>query len=143
MKFRLMALLLTLTVYSWAQNPAPADKPQPEKNAATAPASGHDCACCGHHDAVTDPGSEAKAGHRCCGGHEAKAGSDKASCCSGKGEMACMKADKASCCGQAGKDGKGGCSGEAMSCEPGDKTDAQTEGCCGKSCSHATGAEGI
>jgi hypothetical protein len=142
MKLRLIALLLTLAVYSWAQNPAPADKAQPEKNATTAPASGHDCACCGHH-AGADAGTEAKSAHACCAGHEAKADSGQASCCSAKGEQACMKGDKDRACSQAGADGKDCCSGHAMSCKPGEKNDPQAKGCCGKSCSHTSDAPGV
>ena len=143
MKLRIIALLLTLTVYSWAQNPTPADKTQPEKNAATTPASGHDCACCGQHASGTDKGSETKAEHACCGGHEAKADADKASCCAGKGDMACMKADKDGACAHMSADGKDCCSGHGMSCKPGEKNDAQAKGCCGKSCGHAAAAEGM
>ncbi|HYL95762.1 MAG TPA: hypothetical protein VET69_08155 [Terriglobales bacterium] len=109
MKFKLTALILALTVASWAQtasqNPPAA---APQDNAA--PHAKADCACC-------DKMARAKEGQSCC--HHETAGKDEKamSCCSGEGAAAC--------CG----------SKDAKSCMKGDKDKAATAACgdcCGK-----------
>lgn len=144
MKFKLTALILALTVASWAQTtsqnpPAPA----PQENAA--PHAKADCACC-------DKMASAKEGQSCC--HHEMAGKDEkaVSCCSGEGASACcggkdakscMKGDKdkaaAAACGDCcGKDHEKGC---CASHKKGDKTamNCCSDKHCGEHCaSHAS-----
>jgi len=107
MKFKLTALLLALTVASWAQTPSqnpPAAAPQ-ENTAAHAKA---DCACC-------DKMASAKEGQSCCRHAMAAKGEKATSCCSGEKASACCN----------GKDAK--------SCMKGDQDKAASCGdCCGK-----------
>jgi hypothetical protein len=108
MKHKMLALILALTVVSWAQTAtqtSPAD-PQP----GTAPAEKTKCACCekmastDSKDAGMSCSRHAKHGKEmasCCTGKNAK------SCCSDKDGKSCMKDDKtaASCCkNNCGKD---------------------------------------
>jgi len=105
MKFKFIALVLALTVASWAQStnstqtPAATDKPSAETK----------CACCDKisSTAKTEP-SEHK--HACMHAN-AKDGKEAASCCTGKAD--------ASCCNE--KDGK--------SC-----ANTTSAGCCGEKC---------
>jgi hypothetical protein len=114
MKHKVFALILALTVVSWAQTSTPATPSAPADNTATEKAK---CACCGKMAA------SAKDGHAACMRHgkgDAKdmasccAGKEGSSCCGGKDAKSCMKDKtaascckdkKASCCG--GKPGKG------------------------------------
>jgi hypothetical protein len=143
MKLKLTALILALTVASWAQttiqNPAP---PATQENAA--PQAKSECACCAKM-------ATAKDGHSCCqheiAGKDEKAMSsssgEKASgCCSGKEAKSCMKDDSdksAATCGDCcGKDHEKNCCAShnkgdktAMSCGDGKQ--------CGEHCaSHAS-----
>jgi hypothetical protein len=143
MKHKMFALILALTVASWAQTATPVAPSAPQQNV---PADQAKCACCdkmaatdakdtksccAHHDmqAKAADGKHSKE-MSCCGGKDAKStdckdamscmrnAKDKgASCCKkGCGKDACAK-DKmaASCCGnKCGKgDDKGCCSGKA------------------------------
>ena len=131
MRFKLIALILALTVMSWAQTATPSAPSTPQQS--TVPAGAKACPCCDKASA------EMKEGHACCAHHataakDAKepaccAGKDKAACCSGKDAKSCKRnsADKtaAACCGGekcgkecvkecAGKQGRkiaGSCSG--------------------------------
>jgi len=136
MKYKMLALILALTVMSWAQTATQsAPTTTPDK---TAPAAMGKCcekmakggASCMRHSKQTASSKEMGS---CCAGKEAK------SCCSSKDAKSCMKDDKAtascckdgcakdkttaSCCGdKCGKDGEKGC------CSKKDKT---ARNCCG------------
>lgn len=138
MRFKMLALILALTVASWAQTTTPTAPSTPQQSTVPAdrakscdkmaPADAKDAsACCAHHD-MNSMDSKEKAS--CCGGKNASAkdsmscmrnGKDKTavSCCKdgcskdGCGKDGCAKDKTASaCCG--GKDGKGCCSGKKM-----------------------------
>jgi len=103
MKHKLLALILALTVVSWAQTATQSAPSAPQQSTTPEKAK---CACC-------DKMSDAKGGHAAC--MHKHDGKDMASCCSGK--------DGKSCCG--GKDGR--------SCMKDDKTAASCcKECCGK-----------
>jgi hypothetical protein len=130
-KFKLTALLLALTVASWAQTttqtpPAPA----PQEKAA--PQAKTDCAAC------CEKMASAKEGQSCCR-HEMAGKDDKAmscckgenasACCEGKDKEAksCMKGDKdkaTAACGDCCKDHEKGCCSQK-------KDDKTSMNCCG------------
>jgi hypothetical protein len=118
MKYRMLALILALTVVSWAQTATqttPSTPQTPETK----------CACCDKMAA-----SDSKDAHAAClGKHDGKemasccAGKDDKSCCGGKDDKSCMKDGKmADCC--KGKDG--------MKCDRKAGKDCG-KGCCGSS----------
>src|SRR5208282_3301802 len=133
MKAKLIALILALTVLSWAQTATP-NTPSTSQQS-TAPAEAKACACC-DKGASTD----AKA-HACCAHHGTAAndgkepaccaGKDKPACCTNKDAKSCKRdgADKAAaaCCRgkQCGKDCEKECPGK------GEKTG---NSCCGAHC---------
>ncbi|HTZ82387.1 MAG TPA: hypothetical protein VMB66_04310 [Candidatus Acidoferrales bacterium] len=119
MKHRILALMLALTVASWAQTATQATPSNPEQS--NAPAATSKCACC---DRMAK--SDAKAGDFCCARHKMQSADSKdmASCCSGK--------DAKSCCGK-----------DAKACARKDKTasgckdcgkDKTASSCCGGQC---------
>jgi hypothetical protein len=118
MKYRMLALILALTVVSWAQTATqttPSTPQTPETK----------CACC---DKMAS--SDAKDAHAACmGKHDGKemasycAGKDAKSCCGGKDAKSCMKDGKMADC-RAGKDG--------MKCDRKAGKDCG-KGCCGSS----------
>lgn len=118
MKHKMLALILALTVASWAQTATQTVPSTPQQNTEAGEKS--KCPCCDKMKA-----SDMKAGHACCTHHAKKsAEANKGdSCCGGKDAKACMRADKSadSCC----KD----CCGK-------DKTTASSGCCkeCGKEC---------
>lgn len=150
MRYKMFALILTLTVATWAQTSTQTTPSTPQQS--TVPADKAKCACCDKMAAA-----DAKDASGCCVHHDMKSMNDKdgkemASCCAGKassgGAMACMKNDKdkaASCCKDAcsknscGKDktaagccaGKCGKDGE-KSCCSGMKTEKTAKTCCAK-----------
>lgn len=102
MKYKLLALILALTVVSWAQSTNSTQAPAPDK-----PTAESKCACCDKMSSTAKPESgeqkhacmhaSAKDGKEvasCC------AGKDDASCCKGKDGKACMKTASAGCCGE-------------------------------------------
>ena len=123
MRYKMFALILALTVATWAQtstptapsapqqSSVPADKAMCDKMAAGDSKDAH--SCCAHHDVKSDM--------------KAEQGKETASCCArkdmkssdGKSTMSCMKGDKdktaASCCkdgcgkDSCAKDGEKGC----------------------------------
>jgi hypothetical protein len=115
MKCKMLALILALTVMSWAQTAtqsAPAatpDKAAPAEMSKCCQKMAKDGASCMRH---SEHAANSKEASSCCGGKDAKA------CCNGKDGKSCTKDDKtaASCC----KDGCGK-----------DKTAAA---CCGDKC---------
>ncbi|MGA2857177.1 MAG: hypothetical protein ABSE40_09915 [Candidatus Sulfotelmatobacter sp.] len=117
MKYKMLALILALTVASWAQTATqntPAAPPQ-----STAPAEKGKCPCC-------DKMTGAKEGQSCC--HHEMAGKDEKtmSCCAGKDEKSCCGGTDAKSCKKSDKD-KGACCADYGK----DKTAA---GCCGGQC---------
>jgi hypothetical protein len=133
MKFKMLALILALTVASWAQTATPTTAPTPQQSTEPAdkakscdkmaPADAKSAAaCCAHHDMNS---MESKDQASCCGGKNAPAkgtmscmrNSDHktaASCCKeGCGKDSCAKEKTASACCN-GKEGKGCCSGKKM-----------------------------
>lgn len=134
MKHKLLALILALTVVSWAQEAtqtAPATPQQSTEKAKCSccdnTASADAKSCCGNHDHAMASGDmkgmscSRKDGKSCCGGKDAK------SCMKGENGQSCCKdcgKDKtaSSCCG--GKCEKGCCKKmekAGMNCCHGDK----------------------
>jgi len=103
MKYRILALIVALTVVSWAQTATQNTPSTPQPSTAAEKAK---CACCDKTAA-----SDSKDAHAACTRkHDGKgmasccAGKDDKSCCGGKDAKSCMKDDKmADCC--KGKDG--------------------------------------
>jgi hypothetical protein len=104
MKHKMLALVLALTVASWAQTATQTAPSDPQQS--TVPAEKTKCACC---DKMAS--GNTKAEHSCCAHHEKQtadskeaascgSGKDAKSCCSGKDAKSCMKGDKnaGSCC---------------------------------------------
>jgi hypothetical protein len=112
MKYKIIALMLALTVMTWAQTATPT---APSTSQSAVPADKAKCQCCDKMAAA-----DAKDAHASCMRHDMKAGDskEKKSCCEGKeasssndkdAAMSCMKGDKekaaASSCGdKCGKD---------------------------------------
>ncbi len=120
MKQTMLALILVLTVASWAQTTTQT-APTPQQN--TAPAEKGKCACC---DKMTS--GDAKDAPSCCA-HHMKGSADMKmdSCCGGKDAKSCTNAKEnaASCC----KDGCG--KDKASSAQCGEKCGKHCEtGCC-------------
>ena len=93
MKYRMLALMLALTVASWAQTATQTATSASQPGAVTTEKS--KCPCC---DKMANSG--AKAEHSCCT-HEAKTGDgEENACCGGKDAKTCSRGDKmgASCC---------------------------------------------
>ena len=95
MKYRMLALILALSVVAWAQTATQSAPSAPQQS--TAPGNGK-CACC-------DKMSDAKGGHAACmHKHDGKemasccSGKDEKSCCGGKDAKSCMKDKTAASC---------------------------------------------
>jgi hypothetical protein len=148
MKYKMLALILALTVASWAQTATQNTPAAPAQS--TAPAEKGKCPCC---DKMTD----AKAGQSCChhemAGKDEKAlsccsGKDAKSCCGGSDAKSCMRSDKdkTACCADCGKDktAAGCCGGECgkhheTGCCSHEKSEKTAMNCCDKQCaSHAS-----
>ena len=126
MKHKLFAMVLALTVMSWAQT---ATQPAPSTPTQSAPEKAN-CACCdkmaagakgGHAACMRQGKGDMKDMASCCAGKEG------ASCCGGEHAMSCMKGDKtaASCC-------KDGCDkGKMASCCDRKAAKGCGKGCCG------------
>lgn len=108
MKHKMLAVVLALTVMSWAQTATQTAPSTPQ-----APADNAKCSCCEKMAA-----SNAKDAHACCAHHDmqaqAKDSKEMASCCAAK--------DAGSCCGK-----------DAKSCVKNDN-DKAAASCCGNSC---------
>jgi|SRR5579863_2223687 len=129
MKHKFLALILALTVASWAQTATQTSPSDPQQS--SSPAEKGKCACC---DKMAS--ADAKDGQASCMRHKhsSASGKETESCCAGKDAKSCMKGDKttASCCkDNCGKDKT------AMSCgkECGKKCG---EGCCASKKENAT-----
>jgi hypothetical protein len=91
MRLKLIALMLALTVTSWAQTATPSAPSTPQQGTVSAEAKA--CPCC-------DKGSaKVKDGHACCARHAmaAKDGKEPA-CCAGKEKAACCAGENAKSC---------------------------------------------
>jgi hypothetical protein len=135
MKFKMIALVLALTLMSWAQTATQTAPSAPQQS--TVPAEKAKCPCCDKMANADTKDAPACCTHHDMRGHtmDAKDSKEMASCCAGKGAksgdckegMACMKNDKdkaaASCC-------KDACDKDGVSCGK-DKTAAS---CCGNGC---------
>ena len=135
MKRNLIAILLALTVMSWAQSTTPTQTPAPDQKSAPADAK-PGCPCCEkmssadhssmHKDMKACMHHDAKDGKEtisCCGDKDAK---DAASCC-GKDAKACSKDGKTMACCAEGKCAEG----HEMACCSAKDGDAASHGCCG------------
>jgi hypothetical protein len=105
MKHKMLALILALTVASWAQTATQTTPSTPPQN--TESGEKAKCACCDKMKSSDMKAHDDAKGHSCCA-HHAKKGSEAKegeSCCGGKDAKTCMRADKSSgsCC----KDGCG------------------------------------
>ena len=130
MRYKMFALILALTVVTWAQTSTQTAPATPQQS--TVPSEKAKCACCDKMAA-----SDAKDAKSCCAHHDMASmkdndGKEMASCCAGKDmkssdgkeAMACMKGDKdkaASCC-------KDSCSKDGCA------KDKTASGCCGGKC---------
>lgn len=127
MKYKMIALILALTVVSWAQTAtqaAPAAPSSPQQS--TAPAEKAKCPCCDKMAAADTKGAPA-----CCARHaqHSTGGKETASCCSGKDAKSCCSGTDAKSCMKSDKDKVACCAG----CK--DKTAAACcNGNCGKDC---------
>ena len=126
MKYKMMAVVLALTVMSWAQTATQTAPSTPQQS--TEPAEKAKCACC---DKMAAGG--AKVEHACCAHHgkhasnskemaSCCAGKDTMSCCGGKDAKSCMKNDKNAAAGSCCKEG---CSKESCG------KDKTASACCG------------
>jgi len=130
MKHKMLALILALTVASWAQTSTQTAPAAPQQSTVpaekgkcpccdkTATAAAKDAAaCCAHHDMQSKDGKEMAS---CCAGKDAK------SCCGGTDAKSCMKGDKdkAGCCAGCGKDKT------AAACCGGNCGKGCAKGCC-------------
>lgn len=133
MKIRLIAIVLALAAFSWAQT-TPAAKPSAtQTSTASVPAATEaSCPCC-------QKMADSKAAESCCAhNEEGSSAKSQMPCCKakqGKDGVSCMKGDKdksAAACGSNGKcgDGKEGC------CAKADKSTEQAIACCRASGEH-------
>src|SRR5260370_21622430 len=97
MRYRMLALIIALTMVSWAQKATQTTPSTPQQSTASEKSK---CACC---DKVAS--SDSKDAHAACmGKHEGKemasccAGKDEKTCCSGKDAKSCMNDVKIADC---------------------------------------------
>jgi len=122
-KYKMIALILALTVVSGAQTATQTAPAAPQQNAA--PAEKEKCPCC---DKIATSG--AKDAAACCAHHAQHdaQGKETASCCSGKDAKSCCGGADAKSCMKSDKDKAACCS----ACCGKDKTAASCGGNCGK-----------
>jgi len=112
MKHKLIALILALTVVSWAQTATQSTPSAPQQG--SAPTEKGKCPCCNKMAAVA---ADAKDAHASCANHMKHSGDGK---------------EMAGCCSDKDKDAKSCCAGsEAKSRMKGDE---DKSACCGDSC---------
>ena len=132
MRSKIFALILALTVVTWAQTSSQTAPSDPTQN--SAPGDKAKASCC---DKMGANGAscprhgkkDAKDMASCCGGKEMK------SCCGGKDAKSCMKDDKNACCKEGcGKDktAKACCGGKecGKDCCSSMKSDKTAKNCC-------------
>ena len=126
MKFKFVALILTLTIASWAQTTNSAQPTASDKAADTK------CACC---DKMEANASEHK--HSCMHARSStQGGKDVASCCSGKNNAACGQGKDGKACAKTQTASAACCEGECASedgkgCCAGKDGKATAHNCCG------------
>lgn len=141
MKYKTIALMLALTVMTWAQTSTQTAPSAPQQS--TAPVDKAKAGCCDKMGSA-----DAKEGHASCARMKAEGGKEMASCCAGKDAAAsccagkdaksCMKGDKGkmagSCCGdKCGKDKTAAACCGGKDCEKGccsSKTEKIAKSCC-------------
>ena len=136
MRYKMIALILAMTVASWAQTATQASPNAPHQS--TTQAEKNKCSCCDKMAAA-----EPKDAHSCCmqpASHQMD-GKGMASCCSrkeaksccGDDAKSCMKddKDKASCCAGCDK-GKTAATCCGDKCGKDCEKDCQKQGCCKK-----------
>jgi len=143
MKYKMIAVILALTVASWAQTATQTNPSTPQQSSPTA-----ESGKCSHHDKMAAAGKDA---HACCARHMKHTGDGKemAGCCAGKDKDAksCCDGDDAKSCMKGDKDKSAGCGDScgkdktAAACCGGKDCD---KGCCSKKsekaasqCSHS------
>jgi hypothetical protein len=100
MKFKLVALILSLSVASWAQSKNSTQAPPPDKTATK-------CACC---EKVSSTAKTESGEHKhACMHANAKDGKEAASCCTGKADASCCNEKDGKACA---KTASNGCCGE-------------------------------
>jgi hypothetical protein len=118
MKYKVIALLLALTMMSWAQSPNTSQPPTNDQNSENAADKKATPCCCDKMSAEHKDGQACVHDKGCCSGKQA------ASCCNDKEAKACMKGDKtADCCAN------GKCNDKKMSCCS-TKKEQKAESCC-------------
>jgi len=124
MKYRVLALILAMTVVSWTQTATQTAPAAPQQNSAPDKAKGGGCC-----DKMS---SDSKDAHGAC--MRSHDGKEIASCCAGKDETSCGK-DPKSCCGKDASCMKGGTMAESC-CKGKDgmKCDHKAGKDCGKGC---------
>jgi hypothetical protein len=130
MKHKLFALILALTVVSWAQN---ATQSAPDSQQGAASTEKAKCGCC---DKMAS--ADAKDAKMSCMRHAVKNGKDGAccggkDCCAGKDAKSCMKNTKAgSCCKDCGKDKTASacCGKDCKECSCSGKKEKTAKNCC-------------
>lgn len=121
MRYKILALILTMTVVSWAQTASQSTTPNPQQN--SAPAAKAKCPCC----------DKMAAGKMKCANHamQAKDGQDPEAMSSSKDGMSCMRNKQgaaASCCGKDCEKNKCGKDKTASCC--GDRCNKDGKNCC-------------
>ena len=133
MKYKMIALMLALTIVSWAQTPTQSAPSSAPPSATTTDK--EKCPCC----EKTATANDKDAAH--CPHHSKKSQQSKemTSCCKGKDAKSCMRKgnDKAGCCGDScGRDKTAaGCNGTVCAKECGktccsSKTEKAATNCC-------------
>jgi hypothetical protein len=134
MKYRMLALILALSVVSWAQTATPTISSPQESGAPAAKG-----ACCEKMAA-----GDAKDAHACCAHHaDAK---DMASCCKGKEGASCCDGKDAKSCSKSGKNNCADCGkNETAKVCCGSKCEKDCAGgkCCGAKKADKATAAGI
>lgn len=147
MKHKLIALILALTVASWAQTATQTAPSTPQQSSAPAEKGKCPCcdkmaadnkdapACCADHMKHTSDGKE-MAG--CCSGQ----GKGAKSCCAGSDAKSCMKGnkDKSACCSDScGKDKTAAACCGGKDCEKGccSKKSEKADSSCSRSSMHS------
>lgn len=130
MKHKMLAVIVALTVTSWAQT---ATQSPPDSKPGTASTEKAKCGCC-------EKMASSKDGKMSCMRHAAKDGKETASCCggkdccAGKDAKSCMKdaKDMGSCCKDCGKDKMAAacCGKDCKECSCSGKKEKTASNCC-------------
>jgi hypothetical protein len=126
MKHKMIALILALTVMSWAQTATPTAPSTPQQSNVPADKK---CPCCDKLAAADTKDTAA-----CCArnGQHAKQGKEMASCCAGTEAKSCCSGSDAKSCVKNGKDNTAACCGDT--CSRDKNTTASCSRNCGKDC---------